>query len=178
MRAHHDAYGPRQPAPFPTARANHGSTRFLSAARDGTGTPGSNGPASGPYAVLFDPDRDVDFLPLDREPHLQLVQAVLAWDGAEQAPRPGDCEQIGLQLTGHARLVAADVRRLANLLPPDSRARALAEVVLGEADRRLATAPQGTVASAQNRARMLRALYERLDRLGAGPAGPTASSCP
>ncbi|KJY17224.1 restriction endonuclease HaeIII, partial [Streptomyces katrae] len=38
-------------------------------------------------------------------------------------------------------------------------------VVLDEADRRLSAAPDGTVLCAQGRARLIRALYERLDRL-------------
>lgn len=42
---------------------------------------------------------------------------------------------------------------------------ALAEVVLREADRRLSVPPTGTARCVQNRARLVRALYTRLDRL-------------
>ncbi|MFJ3310608.1 hypothetical protein ACIPSA_48160 [Streptomyces sp. NPDC086549] len=55
-------------------------------------------------------------LPLDRAPYKALVTAVLAWKTLDLAP----CElgQIGPQLTGHARAVAADVTRRADQLPP------------------------------------------------------------
>ncbi|WP_436840704.1 restriction endonuclease [Streptomyces griseoloalbus] len=76
-----------------------------------------------------------------------------------------DYEQIALQLTGHARAVAAGVRRhAAALLKSDGRG-ALAEVVLREADGRLSASLEGTARCAQNRARLVRALYTRLDRL-------------
>ncbi|MFI2215213.1 hypothetical protein [Streptomyces sp. NPDC020141] len=71
---------------------------------------------SGAYAVLHDPQGLLDAeLPLDRAPHEALVTAVLAWKDPDLAPC--DYEQIALQLTGHARAVAADVRRLAAALP-------------------------------------------------------------
>lgn len=46
----------------------------------------------------------------------------------------------------------------------------LADVVLLEADGRLSTTIEGTVRCVQNRARLVRALYERLDRLDAALA--------
>ncbi|ALO05678.1 hypothetical protein AQF52_0076 [Streptomyces venezuelae] len=49
--------------------------------------------------------------------------------------------------------------------PKTTPARALADVVLAEAHRRLSVPPDGTARCAQNRARLVRALYERLDRL-------------
>ncbi|MDX3370080.1 DUF6415 family natural product biosynthesis protein [Streptomyces sp. ME02-6987-2C] len=101
--------------------------------------------------------------PLDRAPHEALVTAVLAWKDPDLEPR--DYKQIALQLTGHARAVAADVRRLAAALPKSDGRGALAEVVLREADRRLSAPLQGTARCAQNRARLVRALYTRLDRL-------------
>lgn len=64
--------------------------------------------------------------PLD-PPHAALVTAVLAWKAPDLAPR--DYEQIALQLTGHARAVAADVRRLTAALPRNDGRGALAEVV-------------------------------------------------
>jgi hypothetical protein len=68
------------------------------------------------YAVLHDPRGLIEAeLPLDRAPHEALVDAVLAWKDPDLAPC--DYEQIGLQLTGHARAVAADVRRHAAALP-------------------------------------------------------------
>jgi hypothetical protein len=61
--------------------------------------------------------------------------------------------------------VATDVRRAAGRLPERRAARALAEYVLNDADRRLAVPLEGTACCAQERARIVRALYERLDRL-------------
>lgn len=76
---------------------------------------------SGAYAVLHDPQGLLDAeLPLDRAPHEALVTAVLAWKDPDLAP--SDYEQIALQLTGHARAVAADVR----WPPPSPRATAAA----------------------------------------------------
>nr|WP_119589285.1 DUF6415 family natural product biosynthesis protein [Streptomyces scabiei] len=116
------------------------------------------------HTVLYDPRGLIEAeLPLDRAPHEALVTAVLAWKSPDLAPR--DYEQIALQLTGHARAVAADVRRLAAALPKSDGRGALAEVVLREADGRLAAPLEGTARCVQNRARLVRALYTRLDRL-------------
>jgi len=116
------------------------------------------------HRIVYDPYGLLDAeLPLDREPNLQLAKMVLNL-------KPGvlptcDLAQIALQLTGHARAVADDVRRRHEDLPPDSGARALTDVVLGEATRRLSVRPYGTLACAVNRARLVKALYERLDAL-------------
>lgn len=64
---------------------------------------------------LVDPER-----PLDRAPYEGLVTAVLAWQDPNLTPR--DYEQIALQLTGHARAVAADVQRHAAALPENDAA--------------------------------------------------------
>ncbi|MFF9497972.1 DUF6415 family natural product biosynthesis protein, partial [Streptomyces flaveolus] len=91
------------------------------------------------HTVLYDPEGLIEAeLPLDRESYDCLVKAVLAWTGPE-ALAEREYEQIALQLTGHARAVASDVRRRAAQLPKDSGPRALADVVLREAD----TAPAG-----------------------------------
>ncbi|GAA0454117.1 DUF6415 family natural product biosynthesis protein [Streptomyces olivaceiscleroticus] len=103
-------------------------------------------------------------LPLDRATHKSLVAAVLSWKGAE-ALVGQDCRQAALQLTGAARVVADDVRQAADRLPTQHPARALADYVLEETDRHLDAQLEGTVACAQGRARLVRALYERLDRL-------------
>jgi hypothetical protein len=117
------------------------------------------------HTVLYDPDGLIEAeLPLDREPYESLVKAVLVWTG-EDTLTTRDLEQIALQLTGHARAVAADVRRRADQLPKDSGPKALADVVLREAEGRLSATIEGTDRCAQNRARLVRALYERLDRL-------------
>ncbi|MFD3548982.1 DUF6415 family natural product biosynthesis protein [Streptomyces sp. NPDC058655] len=117
------------------------------------------------HTVLYDPDGLIEAeLPLDREPYECLVKAVLAWTG-EDTLAVRDYEQIALQLTGHARAVASDVRRRADQLPKSSGPRALADVVLREAEGRLSATLEGTVRCVQNRARLVRALYERLDRL-------------
>ncbi|MFG2386028.1 DUF6415 family natural product biosynthesis protein [Streptomyces avermitilis] len=116
------------------------------------------------YIVLYDPRGLIEAeLPLGRAPHEALVTAVLAWKNPDLAPR--DYEQIALQLTGHARAVAADVRRHAAALPKNAGRGALAEVVLREADGRLSAPLEGTARCVQNRARLVRALYTRLDRL-------------
>ncbi|MFE6023906.1 DUF6415 family natural product biosynthesis protein, partial [Streptomyces sp. NPDC056441] len=121
---------------------------------------------SGTHTVLYDPHGLIEAeLPLDRAPYEALVTAVLAWKDPHLEPR--DYEQIALQLTGHARAVASDVRRRADQLPKDSGPKALADVVLKEAEGRLSTTLEGTVRCVQNRARLVRALYERLDRLEA-----------
>ncbi|MFD7973680.1 DUF6415 family natural product biosynthesis protein [Streptomyces clavifer] len=117
------------------------------------------------HTVLYDPDGLIEAqLPLDREPYECLVTAVLAWTGQDTLTTR-DLEQIALQLTGHARAVAADVRRRADRLPKDSGPKALADVILCEAEGWLSTMIEGTVRCAQNRARFVRALYARLDRL-------------
>lgn len=86
------------------------------------------------HTVLYDPDGLIEAeLPLDREPYECLVKAVLAWTG-ENTLAIRDYEQIALQLTGHARAVASDVRRRANQLPKSSGPRALVDVVLREAE--------------------------------------------
>ncbi|MGW3520575.1 restriction endonuclease [Streptomyces hydrogenans] len=120
---------------------------------------------SSTHLVLHDPQGRLDTeVPLDRELHKALVKAVLGWTGDPALPR-ADLQQIALLLTGTARAVAADVRRAADLLPEDHAARALADVVLEEADWRLSVPAEGTARCAQDRARLVRALYERLDRL-------------
>ncbi|MGW7068852.1 DUF6415 family natural product biosynthesis protein [Streptomyces sp. NPDC054855] len=121
------------------------------------------------HTVLYDPDGLIEAgLPLDREPYESLVKAVLAWTG-EDTLTTRDYEQIALQLTGHARAVASHVRRRADQLPKDSGPKALADVVLKEAEGRLSATLEGTVRCVQNRARLVRALYERLERLEAAP---------
>ncbi|GLW19763.1 hypothetical protein Stsp01_65060 [Streptomyces sp. NBRC 13847] len=131
--------------------------------------------ASSTCAVPGDPGGAIEAdLPLDREFHKGLVKAVLGWTG-HPGLSPADLQQIALLLTGRARAVAADVRRAADVLPEDHAARALADVVLAEANRRLPMPAQGTVACCQNRARLVRALHERLDRLaGVAPRATTA----
>jgi hypothetical protein len=133
---------------------------------------------SWPHTVLHDPHALVDEqLPLDREPHMLLVQAVLAWTSASTVA-PRDCEQIALQLSGHARSVAADIRWRCAIMPLDTKTLALIDIVLAETDRRLATPSVGTVSCAQGRARLVRALYERLDCLDRRSSGPTADCSP
>ncbi|MGX1114831.1 hypothetical protein RKD37_000194 [Streptomyces ambofaciens] len=88
-----------------------------------------------------------------------------SWPGLGRKLAERDYEQIALQLTGHARAVASNVRRRADHLPKDSGPPALADIVLREAEGRLSVTIEGTVRCVQNRARLLRALYERLDRL-------------
>ncbi|WPO76681.1 DUF6415 family natural product biosynthesis protein [Streptomyces sp. KN37] len=117
------------------------------------------------HTVLHDPDGLTEAGPSpDREPYESLVKAVLAWAG-EGTLATRALEQIALQLTGHARAVASDIQRRADQLPKDRGPRALADVILREAEGRLSTAIEGIVRCVQDRARLVRALYERLDRL-------------
>ncbi|MGW1437660.1 restriction endonuclease [Streptomyces griseus] len=124
--------------------------------------------------VVYDPTGTVtDGLPLDRYPHLALAAAVLAWGPNPVRVRAADRAQIGLQLTGHARCVAADVRHRYEAHPADSELRPLAKAVLRESVNRLSTGPATTVARVQNRARLIQALYRALDRLDANkPSAP------
>ncbi|QKZ18583.1 restriction endonuclease [Streptomyces chartreusis] len=116
------------------------------------------------HTVLYDPEGRIDAqLPLDRVTHERVVRAVLAWSDPA-ALRPDDYEQVGLLLSGAAHAVAADVRACAGLLPDDDGRRLLAEIVLGEADSRLPLRSR-SLHRVKNKARLLRALYERLDRL-------------
>ncbi|MGY3056721.1 hypothetical protein ACVWZD_000966 [Streptomyces sp. TE3672] len=116
-------------------------------------------------AVLYDPEAlQAEELPLDRAPMMALVDAMLARKDASGL-RAGDCAQIALLLTGHARIVAAEVSRHVETLPKDSKLRPVAEQVLQEAERRLSVTSQTTLAHAQQRARLVRALYRALDQL-------------
>ncbi|MGX1956040.1 DUF6415 family natural product biosynthesis protein [Streptomyces anulatus] len=99
----------------------------------------------------------------DRTPYEALIAAVLAWQKPNLTPR--EYQQIVLQLTGHARAIAAEVQQHVAALPKNDGRGALAEVILREAAGRLAEPMQGTAHCAQICARLVRALYERLDRL-------------
>ncbi|MGA6871336.1 DUF6415 family natural product biosynthesis protein [Streptomyces pratensis] len=117
------------------------------------------------HTVLYDPDGLIEAeLPPDRAPYECLIKAVLAWAGPDTLTTR-DYEQIALQLTGHARAVASAVRRRADQLPKDNGPKALADVILREAEAQLSAKLEGIVHCVQNRARTVRALYERLDRL-------------
>ncbi|MBC9730547.1 restriction endonuclease [Streptomyces sp. TRM68367] len=122
------------------------------------------------HTVLYDPEGRIDTqLPLDRVTHERVVRAVLAWSDPA-ALRPDDYEQVGLLLSGAAHAVAADVRACAGRLPEDDGRRLFAEFVMGQADDCLAR-PSRNLLRIRDRARTLRALYERLDRLqGTAPA--------
>ncbi|MFL0021410.1 restriction endonuclease [Streptomyces sp. NBUL23] len=128
------------------------------------------------HLVLHDPEGHLEAkFPVDRAPHECLIKAVLGWTG-DPGLTTADLQQIALLLTGAARAVADDVRRAADLLPDEHAARALADVVLDEVDGRLSVSVEGTVRCVQGRARLFRALYERLDRLvGAVPEPVTTS---
>ncbi|SBV06125.1 hypothetical protein YW3DRAFT_07349 [Streptomyces sp. MnatMP-M77] len=131
---------------------------------------------SSTHLVLHDPEGHLEAeFPIHRAPHECLIKAVSGWTG-DPGLAPADLQQIALLLTGAARAVAGDVRRAADLLPDEHAARALADIVLNEADRRLAVRIEGTVHCAQGRARLVRALYERLDRLAS--AAPKPASTP
>lgn len=128
------------------------------------------------YTVLYDPEGRIDAeLPLDRVTHERVARAVLAWSDPD-ALRPDDYEQVGLLLAGASRAVADDVRALAVRLPEDDGRRLFAEFVMGQADDCLAR-PSRNLLRIRDRARTLRALYERLDRLqGAAPAAEATTT--
>ncbi|MFB6608655.1 restriction endonuclease [Streptomyces noursei] len=116
------------------------------------------------FDVVFDPEgRIAGELPPDRETHERLVRTVLAWSDAAVLDADG-YKQVGLLLSGAGHVVADDVRRYAALLADDDGKRLFAEIVLGEAAGRLSL-PSLTLRGVQNKARLLRALYERRDRL-------------
>ncbi|WP_435245136.1 restriction endonuclease [Streptomyces tendae] len=122
------------------------------------------------HRTLHDPDGTVAAqLPVDRGAHMLLAKAVIGWTDP-LALQPADYEQIALQLTGYAQAVARDVRGRIAALDEQNPGRVLTEQVLEETDRRLPAPYLGTMVCAQGRARLLRALYERLDRLPAPPS--------
>ncbi|MGC5400810.1 DUF6415 family natural product biosynthesis protein [Streptomyces sp. DT20] len=98
-------------------------------------------------------------------------------DRPGHAHPPRDLEQIALQLTGHARAVAADVRRHADQLPKDSGPKALADVILREAENQLSAQSRAPCAVSRT-ARPVRVLYERLDRLETAPAPQRTEGLP
>ncbi len=120
--------------------------------------------------VLADPKAMLSSVPLDRSAVLGVAAAVLSPPAPDCELPPEDCLQIAQLLAGHARLVADEVRRLLDQRPGNSQLRPLTETVLCEARGRLSVPPRATLASAQNRARLVRALYERLDRLTSTPS--------
>ncbi|MGJ5899308.1 restriction endonuclease [Streptomyces niveiscabiei] len=130
------------------------------------------------YTVLYDPEGRIEAqLPLDRATHTRVARAVLAWSDPDALP-PDDYDQVGLLLAGAARAVAGDVRALAGRLPEDDGRRLFAEFVVGQADDCLAR-PARNLLQVRDRARTLRALYERLDRLkDTAPAVDSATGSP
>ncbi|WP_338058904.1 hypothetical protein [Streptomyces hirsutus] len=118
---------------------------------------------------MYDPDERIEAgLPLDREPYDSLIKAVLAWTCPDTLAIR-DYPQIALQLTGHPRAVATELHQRADHLPKSSGPKALADLVLREAEEQLSPLPEGTMSCVKARARTVRALYERLDRLEAPP---------
>ncbi|MFJ4577510.1 restriction endonuclease [Streptomyces sp. NPDC088846] len=117
------------------------------------------------HTVLYDPEALLaEELPFDRAPITVLVDAMLARKDASGL-QAGDCAQIAVLLTGHARIVAATVSRHFEALPKDSALRPVTKQVLQEAERRLSVISQTTLAHAQQRARLVKALYRALDQL-------------
>ncbi|MEV0125871.1 restriction endonuclease [Streptomyces sp. NPDC050703] len=123
-------------------------------------------------------DVSEETLPLDRELYLSLAPAVLSLSAHETSLQPRDYERLARQLAAQARVLAENLRRLCIQLPEDSMTRDLSEILLGETERRLSAPPRATMARVQNLARLVRALYERLDCLHrtAGLRGAVFSS--
>ncbi|WP_345672796.1 restriction endonuclease [Streptomyces similanensis] len=129
------------------------------------------------YDVLYDPEgRLAAELPPDRETHEQAVRTALAWSSPLDVPAD-DVAQIGHLLAGAARAVADEVRLRAARLPEDDGRRLFAELILQEADGRLSQ-PCTSLNRVHNRARLIRALYERLDRLQAAVPDEAAAASP
>ncbi|MFD4483154.1 restriction endonuclease [Streptomyces sp. NPDC058471] len=121
---------------------------------------------SSTHHVLYDPDgRLTAQLPPDRTVHEQVVRTALAWSSPLDAPA-ADVAVVGHLLAGAARVVAGEVRTCADRLPEDDGRRLFAELILQEADGRLPQ-PCTSLHRVRNRAWLIRALYERLDRLQA-----------
>ncbi|MEU0287449.1 restriction endonuclease [Streptomyces sp. NPDC006147] len=119
---------------------------------------------TGIHDVLYDPQgRLTAELPPDRAVHEQVVRTVLAWS-SPLAVSADDVAAIGHLLAGAAWVVAEEVRAGAARLPEDDGRRLFAELILQEADGRLSQ-PCTSLNRVHNRARLIRALYERLDRL-------------
>jgi hypothetical protein len=116
------------------------------------------------HHVLHDPQGlDTADLPLDRATHEQYARLALSWS-SEPDVSADEVAAVGLLLAGAARVVADEVRTRAARLSEDDGRRALAELILQEADGRLVQ-PCTRVHQVQSRARLVRSLYERLDRL-------------
>ncbi|WP_435853925.1 zinc finger domain-containing protein [Streptomyces sparsogenes] len=91
----------------------------------------------------------------------------LGYARASTARQSLDAQLDSLAETGVTRVFSEKISTRAAQLPKDDGPRALADVVLREAEGRLSVTIEGTVRCVQNRARLVRALYERLDRLEA-----------
>ncbi|MGW1037853.1 restriction endonuclease [Streptomyces antibioticus] len=130
------------------------------------------------YGVLYDPEgRLAAELPLDRETHERVVRTALAWSSPLDVPAD-DVVQIGLLLAGAARVVADEVRASAALRAEDDGRRLFAELILQEADEQLSE-PCTSLHRVQERARLIRSLYERLDRVRpAVPSDEAATASP
>ncbi|MER5884908.1 restriction endonuclease [Streptomyces sp. NPDC001941] len=106
-------------------------------------------------------------LPPDRPTHERLVRAVLSWQ--DTAPlHPADYEQMGLLLSGAAHVVAAELRHRVDQLGKDDRRGHISRIVLSEAESRLSQPSRGTLHGVQHQARLIQALYQRLDHLAPG----------
>jgi hypothetical protein len=134
--------------------------------------------ATSTCTVLYDPEGVIESgIPLDRAPFEALATAVLT--SADSGLPAGDCQQIALALTGHARAVVTDLHHRARLLPADDARRTPAEAVLEAAERHLSAPLQGTAHCVRSRAKLVRALYEQLDRLkGTSPGSVTPDPAP
>ncbi|GHB75726.1 hypothetical protein GCM10010331_74430 [Streptomyces xanthochromogenes] len=133
---------------------------------------------TGTHHILYDPDgRLAAELPPDRTAHEQVVRTALAWPSPLDIPAP-DVAAVGHLLAGAAWVVADAVRICADRLPEDDGRRVFAELILQEADGCLSR-PCTSLERVQSRARLIRSLYERLDRLEAAvPVGTPAAAAP
>ncbi|CAL9677794.1 hypothetical protein SUDANB105_08105 (plasmid) [Streptomyces sp. enrichment culture] len=118
--------------------------------------------------VVHDLDGRLTADPPDRAVHEEVARAALAWSSPLDVPAD-DVAQIGLLLAGAVRVVADEVRAHAVRLPENDGRRLFAELILEEADGQLSQ-PCMSLRGVQDRARLIRTLYGRLDRLRAATA--------
>ncbi|MFC9602418.1 restriction endonuclease [Streptomyces niveus] len=111
-------------------------------------------------------DRHGPLLRLYSAPHHQVAGILNRTESprpqAPDEPPPGHLPALAER---RDRAFAGDVRKLAERLPKPNGRRALADVVLDEADQLLDVPLEGTMRCVQDRAHLVRALYARLDRL-------------
>ncbi|MER7688707.1 DUF6415 family natural product biosynthesis protein [Streptomyces sp. NPDC097610] len=117
-------------------------------------------------------------MPFDRAQMEPLTETILAWDLSTATGIPDVDNSLHLidLLSAYGPLIGAEVQQLCVGWPKESQGRQRAEVILGEARRRISAQPVGRTAKeaagrAQNLARLVRALHQTSDQLNEERAG-------